>query len=777
MKKGKSKNQAVLRTLANKNALNFATKRLLKDLDEIEHCKIPTVGVSARPLEKDLFRWHANLRGPQGTPYEGGIFHIELQIPENYPHSPPKVHLFQSLPHPNVFDTTVCLDMLQDEKWSSAYTIQSILLQLQSFLFEVMFNEEEKKAEIKKAVMEANQFACKEKQCKHGGKLSAWPAFTDAPDEDQKSFQDKFKIVASEQDLFKQELVCFHTKQKFTETCLGIGLNLQKIPRSGAIRQASPALDILSIKAYIKEGIRKSIDGEKFSNWFPLYFGECKPRSIHLAKKAISMVYTNNTKRFKEEQTLDIFPKILLTLAYQMMDEKRHSSVRIIRLFFHVMHMFLLFLEEYPGLQEEIEKRLENFITDEKIRHKDFTPNLGVLLVFSLLSNKINYEKLIPIYFQEQLDRQVFWILKQIPELTNKKFFDDIDAEKRIMITFKMEITGYHILCFFKMIKSYINEKFTTIGKLLETLNTNTSKLQNSIENEFQQNCFKILKIDNYFSFLEFVGYGKITSQELAKLLIKAVDNSTAKKYHGKDDDILTLPKKEEQMASLKTILPKIEDYFITVNSEEKLAQRTQEEWLDALKKRYIWIKELLVIEPDLTAYDVLVKAKEKFTQTVEKPQTDRMQEIRKQYLQNDLQKKYENQTLVEKIERKFNWQELFIKMDIEDHLLYMDENPDFQLFYKKLKILKQWIISIIIPIFLDEEFEIWVSLFDLVFKTYFQFKKFRNHWANLQQKPNSALQSNQMLIQGVFKLLINRRLINKFNLFQFYPNSGRKYQ
>ena len=37
--------------------------------------------------------------------------------------------------------------------------------------------------------------------------------------------------------------------------------------------------------------------------------------------------------------------------------------------------------------------------------------------------------------------------------------------------------------------------------------------------------------------------------------------------------------------------------------------------------------------------------------------------------------------------------------MDIEDHLLYMDENPDFKLFYKKLKVLKEWIISITIPI------------------------------------------------------------------------------
>lgn len=44
------------------------------------------MGVTARPLEHDLFIWHANIRGPVGTPYEGGIFHFELLIPESYPH-------------------------------------------------------------------------------------------------------------------------------------------------------------------------------------------------------------------------------------------------------------------------------------------------------------------------------------------------------------------------------------------------------------------------------------------------------------------------------------------------------------------------------------------------------------------------------------------------------------------------------------------------------------------------------------------------------------------
>ena len=45
---------------------------------EIEEEKIPTVGVVARPSESDLFLWHANIRGPKDTPYEDGVFHLQL---------------------------------------------------------------------------------------------------------------------------------------------------------------------------------------------------------------------------------------------------------------------------------------------------------------------------------------------------------------------------------------------------------------------------------------------------------------------------------------------------------------------------------------------------------------------------------------------------------------------------------------------------------------------------------------------------------------------------
>ncbi len=115
-------------------------RRLLKDLKELEENDIPTVGVSARPLEKDIRTWHANLRGPEGTPYQGAVFHVSMAFPDNYPHSPPTVTLLTPLPeHPNVFDngTRLCLDMLENssskglyEGWTSGYSVLSILLQL-----------------------------------------------------------------------------------------------------------------------------------------------------------------------------------------------------------------------------------------------------------------------------------------------------------------------------------------------------------------------------------------------------------------------------------------------------------------------------------------------------------------------------------------------------------------------------------------------------------------------------------------------------------------------
>ena len=91
--------------------------------------------------------WHVNLRPNEGR-FSGSVFHFELVFPDDYPSQPPTVHLMSTtMPgHPNVFGSGrrgfICLSMLRDhtattpnEGWTSAYSVFSLLLQLQSFLF------------------------------------------------------------------------------------------------------------------------------------------------------------------------------------------------------------------------------------------------------------------------------------------------------------------------------------------------------------------------------------------------------------------------------------------------------------------------------------------------------------------------------------------------------------------------------------------------------------------------------------------------------------------
>ena len=142
--KGKPKDKALLRMNVVKVEQTNSARRLQKDLKELEDSQIPMVGVTARPLSSSLYIWHGNLRGPEGTPFEGGVWHIEITFPTDYPVSPPSIRLFTPIyHHPNVIgDYSVCLDILDSTQkqiyqgWTSAYTVETVLIQLQSFLFE-----------------------------------------------------------------------------------------------------------------------------------------------------------------------------------------------------------------------------------------------------------------------------------------------------------------------------------------------------------------------------------------------------------------------------------------------------------------------------------------------------------------------------------------------------------------------------------------------------------------------------------------------------------------
>jgi ubiquitin-protein ligase len=87
-----------------------ANGRLLKELKEVS--KDDTSGIKAAPVtEGNLRHLKGTIPGPSGTPYEGGVFEIDIVIPKQYPFEPPKMKYMTKIWHPNISSQTgaICL--------------------------------------------------------------------------------------------------------------------------------------------------------------------------------------------------------------------------------------------------------------------------------------------------------------------------------------------------------------------------------------------------------------------------------------------------------------------------------------------------------------------------------------------------------------------------------------------------------------------------------------------------------------------------------------------
>lgn len=96
-----------------------AQKRLLTEYKNLTNDS--PEGIIAGPrAEDDMFHWDCLIQGPEGTPFEGGVFPATLTFPKDYPLAPPTMKFECDMWHPNgtlvlqsLFQTSDCLTYLR----------------------------------------------------------------------------------------------------------------------------------------------------------------------------------------------------------------------------------------------------------------------------------------------------------------------------------------------------------------------------------------------------------------------------------------------------------------------------------------------------------------------------------------------------------------------------------------------------------------------------------------------------------------------------------------
>ena len=182
---------------------------------------------------------------------------------------------------------------------------------------------------------------------------------------------------------------------------------------------------------------------------------------------------------------LQVLPKLIVTLVVQMMDLQTHTSLKALCMFLLLTRAFILLLESHPDQLAALNARIASFRASEDNRTKDHCSSMGDLLSFCLVSPDFAISDILASYLDESLDRQVLWMLRDVPELGDLPPLDSEEAPeasiarsksidskseqldaKRDEVAFKTNITSNHVLLFFCMVE----RRLFTPAKLPEVI-------------------------------------------------------------------------------------------------------------------------------------------------------------------------------------------------------------------------------------------------------------------------------------------------------------------
>lgn len=644
--------------------LNYTEKRILKDLEEFEFNVNPEMGISARPLNDTIYKWHANIKGMADTPYEGGIFHFEISIPGDYPNKPPVIEALTPLTNNFFIAGKYRSEMIEDD-WCSGYSLFSVLLQIQFGLFDYQHSQQQN---IKHEATTSGTYKCK--SCDHNGAAKVYPPFESALENGPVNYASK-----TEEEKLVEDTYCFHTRMNVKETTQGTGVAFSRQMRTTEVARIYTTIDLVSQKAF-KEGLRKSVNKKRFSHWLPLYFKDtCNvEKTVDLFRKHLSDIAAGSKDKFDENMILNVMPKLLLTHIVQLMNDKAYSSIKGIRMLNYFHRAFIFMLDQHPQVQYELENQVERFINDDDFRNKDNTPDLGMIVAMVCASRKFRFSDIIKPLIKEKLARHVFWVLKEVPEFEN--ITDENFNQQFIEKVFKATEGGWRLLMFLAYYNNYIidkNQDKRDLDEIVEEYDKRYSRLYYKIEEELQREVDSIKLVTNFNDFYKKIGLPALTNNELKETLINSVVTSKEKGYHGGYDIYYPLPDIKDQVKDILKERVTALSFYNPFEEENAKVMDDEEDFVKYIKQGFSWTNEYFLDENTITPE--LLALESDLRNSTSKTNLNVKGNFQNRY--HDLFSDSIKQASSNRPYRDLTWKDLFIKLDLEAFIHYNEYAQD----------------------------------------------------------------------------------------------------
>lgn len=105
------------------------TRRIEKEAQML--LKTPPEGTKVTVDSDNLRLLHVKIKGPDRSPYEGGVYSLYIFLPVEYPMVPPKIQMVTKIYHPCIDQVgRICLMELYNH-WSPSLQIRHIICSIQ----------------------------------------------------------------------------------------------------------------------------------------------------------------------------------------------------------------------------------------------------------------------------------------------------------------------------------------------------------------------------------------------------------------------------------------------------------------------------------------------------------------------------------------------------------------------------------------------------------------------------------------------------------------------
>ena len=540
----------------------IALKRKSNDLKELSKCPLEGIGIAS--IDNDPLKYVINMELMSG-PYQGYKVQLLMTLSENYPINPPKIliypnqeignhyhHHIYSCNYGNAYYYRFCINFLENEfgmntneeysGWNPAYTISSILLQVQNFISDPDMHAIPDQTKIdnlmKSLVTYQRPFFDGEKNVIHTWR-NPFPKmyYSDKNEKkmevDEENIKDneikeekENEIVDRKKEIIKENLTCYFFRENYIDNpnvILGYPIVQTKSLYGKDKIELNPIPQLLTYEAfqmqtsntqsynnyglfgyYSSQPKIKAANNQYYNNWLPIYVNEDHyKKNLDTIKNAIKAI--KNESQFQPEQIFDIFPIILNKMIIGIFNDKSIISTSYITSYFHYVPLFKRLCKEYKDEYDfYVNKKLNLITMNDYEVNKKIVPDIGDFFMLIFLSNKDmtspQMKRIKSVLIEEFLIRQVYWMFHgpdckdtmkaKVSSLSNKvslnddiyleKFHSDPNFKMRFLDIFNKELHRKNI--FDKVINTIASDKM-----FLSTYNNNFSYAKNSAENRITQ--------------------------------------------------------------------------------------------------------------------------------------------------------------------------------------------------------------------------------------------------------------------------------------------------